>query len=219
MRSVQRFLASAVIACSLYSVAEATFYGVWTDVGCYSSTDPQALETNMTNMVMIEAKFLSKDTCQKACYAFSVAGTRDGAECWCGNSIKGKQLPSSACNMPCPGYDFDKCGGKDAINIYSQKDYGGSTETAASSISTVLSSSSPSSTTQLATSAAETKQSTDAPKSTTQTAEKPKPTTSSANSTSAAQETGSSKSGAASALDASTGVVVAGLVGLFAALI
>ncbi|KAL3471918.1 WSC domain-containing protein [Aspergillus californicus] len=49
-----------------------------------------------------------------------VIALRNGTECWCGSDYPDWQENTSPlmCNMPCPGYALDTCGGHDVFSCY-----------------------------------------------------------------------------------------------------
>lgn len=214
MHGVHHFLASAVLTWSVCSAAGPST-GYWRGLGCFTSPDAQGLEIKKD----IPLVSLTPDSCNDACSEFVVSGVRNGTECWCGNILKGKQTNGIDCNILCPGYPYEDCGGKGTMEIHILYGADVSTQAPGSSASST-SSSSPSSTAHSAnttTSPGKTTQAADASKST----EKSQPTGSAGSSASATQGNGngSGKSGAARGLDTSTGVVMAGLLGLCAVLV
>ncbi|KAL8335846.1 hypothetical protein RB598_009844 [Gaeumannomyces tritici] len=88
--------------------------------GCYLDTPERALggfnftavppDHTMTNSICL-------DFCLEA--GFKVAGTENGAECWCDNWLFNTYLiDDSACKTPCTGDGHDSCGGSWALAVY-----------------------------------------------------------------------------------------------------
>ncbi|ROV91012.1 hypothetical protein VSDG_07701 [Cytospora chrysosperma] len=68
-------------------------------------------------------KYQSKSACAfDACYSggFPVAATTGGNECYCGTTYPPKDtlVDDSNCNVPCPGYGLQACGGIDFWTVY-----------------------------------------------------------------------------------------------------
>jgi cell wall integrity and stress response component len=68
-------------------------------------------------------KFNSKSACAvELCYAggFQVAATTGGNQCFCGNEYPPKDtlVDDSKCDVPCPGYGLQACGGIDFYTVY-----------------------------------------------------------------------------------------------------
>ncbi|KAI3390320.1 hypothetical protein diail_10122, partial [Diaporthe ilicicola] len=67
--------------------------------------------------------FNSKSACAvDVCYAggFKVAATTGGNQCYCGNEYPPKDtvVDDSKCDVPCPGYGLQACGGIDFYTVY-----------------------------------------------------------------------------------------------------
>ncbi|PVF98141.1 WSC-domain-containing protein [Serendipita vermifera] len=72
------------------------------------------------------ANDMTPGKCQSICEAagFFLAGVEYGRECYCGNTIMGKNnIKPQICTTPCSGDSSQKCGGPDAINIYIRDHY------------------------------------------------------------------------------------------------
>ncbi|KAK2591604.1 hypothetical protein QQS21_010701 [Conoideocrella luteorostrata] len=89
-------------------------FGSKTPQGCYSSIG------NMTVHAPIPASEMSTGSCNDVCKAdkFWVAAMRSGT-CWCGFVYPPEKdvVDDSKCNIPCPAYPLEACGGKE--NTYS----------------------------------------------------------------------------------------------------
>jgi hypothetical protein len=94
---------------------------------------PVVLSTGFTNGVCVKgstsgARTLSVSIpttatmtiteCATACASYTYYGVEYGNECYCGNEFTVGTAFSSSCNMPCAGDSQQKCGGPDALNIY-----------------------------------------------------------------------------------------------------
>lgn len=55
---------------------------------------------------------------------YTFAGTENGHECWCGETMRpdAQRLPDSSCQMPCHGNQGSICGGNMAISIFADQD-------------------------------------------------------------------------------------------------
>ncbi|RDA91538.1 hypothetical protein CP533_4350 [Ophiocordyceps camponoti-saundersi (nom. inval.)] len=94
--------------------------GDWTYVGCFrDAIDRTLVGSKPLDYLRGE---VSNEKCVEHCasktYAF--AGTEAGIECWCGSAIRDDavRLPSTFCEMPCPGTGGQACGGSWAISVY-----------------------------------------------------------------------------------------------------
>ncbi|KAK5651232.1 hypothetical protein OQA88_12696 [Cercophora sp. LCS_1] len=97
------------------TIPSATSVGIWTPLGCYAQSP---LDHQITT---VSGTFMSIGLCTHTCALsnFPFAGLRRGNECWCGTDLDGTLAEDqSDCNLPCPGYALDKCGGLEAMNIF-----------------------------------------------------------------------------------------------------
>ncbi|KAK0613699.1 hypothetical protein B0T14DRAFT_283709 [Immersiella caudata] len=89
----------------------------WTAIGCYDQDAlPMILERTPQDV------FMSIGMCTSRCSVagnFAFAGLQGGIRCWCGNSV-GSELAKNQedCNVRCPGFPSDNCGGKDVLNVF-----------------------------------------------------------------------------------------------------
>lgn len=69
---------------------------------------------------------MSTSICVNHCLerGYTFAGTENGHECWCGETIRpdAKRLLDSSCQMPCHGNQGSVCGGNMAISIFADQD-------------------------------------------------------------------------------------------------
>ncbi|KAH8815901.1 WSC domain-containing protein [Xylogone sp. PMI_703] len=89
-------------------------------LGCFSEgSSGSALAWQQTQ---VSAASLSVESCLAACKAggFPIAGIQNGDCCFCGTVLGDGSAPvnSSECNIPCPGYGSQTCGGSNALNLY-----------------------------------------------------------------------------------------------------
>ncbi|KAF7338040.1 Glycoside hydrolase [Mycena venus] len=85
---------------------------------CAVDTTPRVLQAYSYN-----ASDLTPKSCQLACEAkgFSIAGTENGGQCFCGNAYIGGgpvNANASDCNAPCMGDSSILCGGVDRVTLY-----------------------------------------------------------------------------------------------------
>jgi len=89
----------------------------WTALGCYSQDAAQPiLERRMTGNDI----FMSISACTSRCSdgKFAFAGLQNGNQCWCGNQLGGALAKNKDdCNVPCPGYTLETCGGVNALSV------------------------------------------------------------------------------------------------------
>ncbi|POS78787.1 hypothetical protein DHEL01_v202806 [Diaporthe helianthi] len=83
--------------------------------GCFSSWGNLIFQST--------PKFNSKSACAvDICLAggFQVAATTGGNQCYCGNEYPPKEsvVDDSKCDVPCPGYGLQACGGIDFYTVY-----------------------------------------------------------------------------------------------------
>ena len=89
----------------------------WTSDGCYvDQVNPRTLAT-----VGWFGKPITNSECSKGCskMGFSIAGTENGGQCFCGNELVGsKKVESSECNSSCNGDSSQMCGGSARLSVY-----------------------------------------------------------------------------------------------------
>lgn len=96
---------------------------VWRYLGCYGDAPDRTLQAGGTD------SFYKGDVSRQKCVdyctpkGYSLSGTEDGQECFCGNSLTthARRLPETACSTPCQGEKGDSCGGAWAVSIYMQE--------------------------------------------------------------------------------------------------
>jgi hypothetical protein len=90
----------------------------WTAMGCYSQDPAQPILEERTTGNDI---FMSIGLCTSRCSLgnFPFAGLQNGNQCWCGSHLGGGLAKNqSDCNVPCPGFAVDTCGGVEALNVF-----------------------------------------------------------------------------------------------------
>ncbi|KAI8806738.1 WSC domain-containing protein [Cladochytrium replicatum] len=92
--------------------------------GCYSEgviPDHRALDKSGFSDPIGMTVQLCTEYCGNKGYA--LAGLEYGQECWCGNKIEFNNGPidASKCDMPCVGFSYENCGGRNAISVWSSK--------------------------------------------------------------------------------------------------
>ncbi|KAG8896803.1 hypothetical protein FRB99_008645, partial [Tulasnella sp. 403] len=87
----------------------------WTTLGCYADQSARTLNAKSTS-----DPAMTYQKCQTFCAGFTYAGTENGNECWCGNSLTTNQpLAANQCQTPCAGNSAQVCGGGWKITIFS----------------------------------------------------------------------------------------------------
>jgi len=90
----------------------------WIPLGCYKQDPTKPILKKIPGSDTFMSIGLCTDRCASERYTY--AGLHNGNECWCGNDVGGNSAnPNEAdCNIPCPGYALDKCGGPKALSVY-----------------------------------------------------------------------------------------------------
>ena len=91
----------------------------WQLIGCYSDqlTPVRSLGGNPEWWGEQITSSNCADHCSKI--GMSMAGTENGGQCFCGNSLVGsKKLASSVCSAKCNGDSSQTCGGPAALSVY-----------------------------------------------------------------------------------------------------
>lgn len=86
------------------------------DLGCFTdSTSARVLP------FMINLAGNTPAKCSKACddAGFAYSGVEFGSQCWCGSAPQQPLVTSAGCTMDCAGDSAQKCGGSNAIRIFS----------------------------------------------------------------------------------------------------
>ncbi|EKJ74240.1 hypothetical protein FPSE_05537 [Fusarium pseudograminearum CS3096] len=98
----------------------------YTRFGCFAR---EADTTNRTVLTLAEAKHvkpMSIVACQSYCLQqrWTVWGVQNGDSCFCDNRLRmdSQILKDSDCNMHCNGNTTNICGGKDAIEVFSEEE-------------------------------------------------------------------------------------------------
>ncbi|KLU85498.1 hypothetical protein MAPG_04521 [Magnaporthiopsis poae ATCC 64411] len=84
--------------------------------GCFSS----GLGLKMVNQ---SVQYNTMGKCGKEIcnvLGYKVGASYQGTQCWCGNQYPpaSSLVDDKQCNIPCPGYDWDACGGPSAFTVY-----------------------------------------------------------------------------------------------------
>lgn len=85
-------------------------------LGCYATT-----ATDMVDVTVDDPNFMSSKTCNNACSALGKAiFVVNDKTCWCGGSIPAQSAKATPdmCNISCPGYPSESCGGKSGNTPY-----------------------------------------------------------------------------------------------------
>ena len=91
----------------------------WTSAGCYSdAVNPRSL-SGISFAWWGEA--MTSSGCAAYCskMKYSMAGTENGGQCFCGNSlVQSKAMPSTSCKTACAGDKTQVCGGPGALSVF-----------------------------------------------------------------------------------------------------
>ncbi|KAI1478385.1 putative glyoxal oxidase [Daldinia eschscholtzii] len=89
----------------------------WTHIGCYSEGINGRCLTYKAPISNIE---LNGESCTSACRTsgYTLAGTKNGDECYCGNTIANGATVSVGCDTTCKANASEVCGGFSHLNIY-----------------------------------------------------------------------------------------------------
>jgi len=94
------------------------------NIKCYVDDSDRILGSKNVNSYDAE----SNEWCAQLCYdaKMPLAGTEDGYQCYCGKQLRhdAKEVDISQCNMPCRGYEAEKCGGSWRISIFNVSCHG-----------------------------------------------------------------------------------------------
>jgi hypothetical protein len=96
----------------------------WSHLGCFQDAISRTL-LGAKPVDYLQGDMSSNeciDHCASGGYEF--AGTENGRECWCGNSIRDDavRLPESQCGKPCQGQPTQFCGGSWAVDVFLHSD-------------------------------------------------------------------------------------------------
>lgn len=107
MKSISRSLAAVVLLGSSH-VARA----VVTTIGCYSSAGTATFDSTSV--------FNSLGYCSGQCAKSAVFATTGKTSCYCGDGLppSSAKVDDSNCNISCPGYPSDNCGGSNYYYFY-----------------------------------------------------------------------------------------------------
>ncbi|KAF7548473.1 hypothetical protein G7Z17_g7032 [Cylindrodendrum hubeiense] len=96
----------------------------WRNLGCFQDSISRTLLGARPADYLRGA--MSNDLCIQHCSSrgYSIAGTEDGQECWCGTAIRSDavRLPENYCGTPCQGGSETVCGGSWAVMVYNRLD-------------------------------------------------------------------------------------------------
>lgn len=109
---------SAAAATSASSVSNVTLPAGWKAYGCYSDNlNPRSLGFNGW-----WGEPVTSSGCADFCntQGYSIAGTENSGQCFCGNELVQSTLQAScACNMACKGDAGQICGGSASLSVFS----------------------------------------------------------------------------------------------------
>lgn len=93
-----------------------TYQGCWTDQAPVTvQALPTMLYSNVSNTI---------DLCTTSCAGegFTIAGLKNGADCWCGNALESASAVltvDSVCRVACPGDTTQICGAEGRLSVFS----------------------------------------------------------------------------------------------------
>lgn len=90
----------------------------WIPLGCYHHDAAKPLLNKTTGNDVFMSVGLCTDRCAQNKYP--IAGLQNGNQCWCGSEFNGgvPNKDEKECNVPCPGYAPDMCGGVNALSVF-----------------------------------------------------------------------------------------------------
>jgi len=89
--------------------------GNYSAKGCF--TDSQS--TRSLSDGVLRRDDMSIERCATFCEDFSFFGLEYGSQCFCGNSLSGKEVSENQCGMLCTGNESQRCGSADRLTVYS----------------------------------------------------------------------------------------------------
>ena len=101
------------------TVQNSTSSDTWTYQGCYTDL---TVDRNTRTLSAGGSGSASSD-CASSCYSqgYTIAGTEDGFQCYCGNSlVSSTKASDSDCNMPCSADKSQTCGGSSRLSIFAK---------------------------------------------------------------------------------------------------
>lgn len=111
--------AAAVASAPSAPGSSVTLPSGWASAGCVSdAVSPRSLSG--IQFAWWGEKMTSSG-CAKYCAArgFSIAGTENGGQCFCGNKLeKSEQKPDTDCSTPCEGNAKETCGGPGRMSLF-----------------------------------------------------------------------------------------------------
>ncbi|KAI1394131.1 putative glyoxal oxidase [Hypoxylon trugodes] len=90
----------------------------WTHIGCYSQ---DAVGSGLISRAPVPESQVDGASCTGVCHeaGYTIAGTKDGGECYCGNSFEDSAVTADGgCNIACNGNKSEVCGGSSQLNVY-----------------------------------------------------------------------------------------------------
>jgi len=85
-------------------------------IGCYTDSWDRTLATQ----VSANNNQLTTESCIAACNGYTYAGTENGNECYCSNTLAstGSKAADGDCSVPCSGNNVETCGGGWRLSVY-----------------------------------------------------------------------------------------------------
>lgn len=94
----------------------------WASSGCYSDkVNPRSLDPQPQYW----GEPITSSNCVKHCDSIgkSIAGTENGGQCFCGNTLSNSVAVPGKCISPCVGDVKEQCGGPGALSLYKKTGY------------------------------------------------------------------------------------------------
>lgn len=89
----------------------------YTFQGCYTEATS---ERALSGAVFINSANMTLEQCASNCASYAYFAVEYYSECYCGNRINAGSVTAalSDCSFPCPGNQFEYCGGSDRLEMY-----------------------------------------------------------------------------------------------------
>ena len=87
-------------------------------VGCYKAPTVGGLALTGAHFTDIESMTIQSCTAYCSKRGLGVAGIENGQGCYCGTKNLGVKVPTSSCNLRCPGDAAQICGGASSLSVY-----------------------------------------------------------------------------------------------------
>ncbi|KAK4459892.1 hypothetical protein QBC42DRAFT_273437 [Cladorrhinum samala] len=116
---------SVLAGTAILAVASAEsqqYKGTWKSIGCYVDRSDQASDLTIAHTTK---KFNSVSQCTDYCAllgAYKYAAPQ-GDSCYCGQGLDSDKVKDEECDIPCPGFATEMCGGVLRLSVYVDETY------------------------------------------------------------------------------------------------